>query len=70
MDYSAHLSKTILNPNRNSRHYTKQSRFEGSMRQMRGLILKRVVEKIPFDDIVDDPRFDKALADLQSEGLI
>jgi len=70
MDYSAHLSKTILNPNRNSRHYTKQSRFEGSMRQMRGLILKRVVEKIPFDNIVDDPRFDKALADLRSEKLI
>ncbi len=70
MDYGTHLSKTILNPNRNSRHYTKQSIFEGSMRQMRGLILKRVVEKIPFDNIVDDPRFDKALADLQSEGLI
>lgn len=40
MDYGATLPKHILNPNRRSKHYTKQGAFEGSNRQLRGLILK------------------------------
>ncbi|HVZ11393.1 MAG TPA: A/G-specific adenine glycosylase [Candidatus Paceibacterota bacterium] len=40
MDYGAMLAKTIPNPNRRSRHYAKQSRFEGSFRQVRGEILR------------------------------
>lgn len=40
MDYGSHLAKTIPNPNRNSKHYTKQSKFEGSDRQVRGKILE------------------------------
>ena len=40
MDYGVMLKKTVINPSRKSKHYTKQSKFEGSDRQIRGIILK------------------------------
>ncbi|MFP4362969.1 MAG: A/G-specific adenine glycosylase [Spirochaetia bacterium] len=40
MDYGAFLKSTVTNPNRKSAHYTKQKRFEGSDRQIRGAILR------------------------------
>jgi A/G-specific adenine glycosylase len=40
MDYGAHLKGSVVNPNRRSAHYTRQSRFEGSDRQVRGMILR------------------------------
>lgn len=40
MDYGAMLKKNYPNPNRKSKHYTKQSKFAGSDRQLRGQILK------------------------------
>jgi len=45
MDYGAHLPKqTKNNPNRQSRHYTKQSAFRGSRRELRGKILKIMLD--------------------------
>lgn len=44
MDYGAFLGRTIPNPNRRSRHYTRQSSFEGSHRQLRGQILEHVLQ--------------------------
>lgn len=41
MDYGSHLPKiTKTNPNKKSKHYTKQKSFEGSHRQVRGKVLK------------------------------
>lgn len=40
MDYGTMLAKTIPNPNKKSKHYVIQSKFEGSRRQLRGKILK------------------------------
>ncbi len=40
MDYGAFLKKTLPNPSRRSRHYTKQSPFRGSNREIRSKILK------------------------------
>lgn len=40
MDYGVMLKKSLANPSRKSKHYTKQSKFEGSDRQIRGKILK------------------------------
>ncbi|MEK9179649.1 MAG: A/G-specific adenine glycosylase [Patescibacteria group bacterium] len=40
MDYGTYLKKTERNPNRKSKHYARQSKFEGSNRQLRGQILK------------------------------
>ncbi|MDO8302720.1 MAG: hypothetical protein Q7T18_05735, partial [Sedimentisphaerales bacterium] len=40
MDYGVMLKKEFSNPARRSSHHKKQSRFEGSNRQLRGRILK------------------------------
>lgn len=39
LDYGVYVKKTYGNPNKKSKHYTKQSKFEGSDRQVRGAIL-------------------------------
>lgn len=43
MDYGAYLSKHIENPNRKAKAYKKQSKFEGSDRQIRGEIIRNIV---------------------------
>ena len=43
MDYGAALARRVPNPNRRSRAYVRQSRFEGSDRQVRGAILRALV---------------------------
>lgn len=40
MDYGAHLPKIAKNPNKKSKHYVIQKKFEGSHRQLRGRVLK------------------------------
>ncbi|MDR0624174.1 MAG: A/G-specific adenine glycosylase [Treponema sp.] len=47
MDYGAALKKITVNPNRRSAHYTRQSRFEGSFRQMRGAVVRILVRQGP-----------------------
>lgn len=44
MDYGAHLKKTYGNASRASAHYTRQSAFKGSRRQVRGAIVKYLIE--------------------------
>ncbi|MEN6320436.1 MAG: A/G-specific adenine glycosylase [Syntrophaceae bacterium] len=55
MDYGAMLKKKVTNPNRRSLHYQKQSPFENSDRQIRGAILRILLEKAPIScaDIVE-----------------
>ncbi len=45
MDYGAHLKKQGVKLNTQSKHYTKQSKFEGSARQLRGAILRELLKK-------------------------
>ncbi len=40
MDYGTMLKKTQINPSRRSKHYSKQSPFKGSNRELRSKILK------------------------------
>ena len=40
MDYGAYLKTAVPNPNRRHKNYTVQSKFEGSLRQIRGAILR------------------------------
>ena len=40
MDYGVHLKKELPRINSASKHYTPQSKFEGSKRQVRGLVIK------------------------------
>ncbi len=76
LDYGVYIKTTHGNPNKISKHYTKQSKFEGSDRQVRGQIL-RVLDSGPATSRVlvqelkvDVQRADKILAGLLQEGLI
>lgn len=46
MDYGSHLKQTVGNKSKQSKHYTKQSKFKGSDRQIRGAII-RTLTKTP-----------------------
>ncbi len=71
MDYGSYLAKQTINPNRKSRHYAKQSKFEGSDRQIRGQILKLLLEKKSLTRLNTDPeRLQKVLNSLLKDGLI
>lgn len=78
MDYGAHLAHTIPNPNRRSKHYTRQSRFEGSDRQIRGAIIRILLEfpVLTAQDIInrfpDEPteRVTRILDQLTKEGFL
>ena len=43
MDYGAMLKREIANPNKKSSHYQRQSPFAGSNRQLRGMVLRTVL---------------------------
>ena len=45
MDYGAHLKASGIKINSRSKHYTKQSKFEGSTRQLRGAILRELLKE-------------------------
>lgn len=76
MDYGAFLKKTVGNQNSRSRHYTKQSTFKNSDRQIRGTILRLLTSQtysrtqmhkvLPFEINRIDAQCEKLL----SEGLI
>ncbi|MDO5344063.1 MAG: A/G-specific adenine glycosylase [Candidatus Saccharibacteria bacterium] len=74
MDYGAELKAQGQGRLSTSRHYKKQSRFEGSLRQMRGEIIRRQAAGQPLEDITqvlsDDPRFGSALEGLRRDGLL
>ncbi len=70
-DYGAYLKRSGIRLNARSANYTKQSPFEGSLRQIRGAILRelhanRPVERLPFTK----KRLAAALASLSRDGLI
>ncbi len=57
LDFGAHLKAQGVNPSRRSRHYARQSAFEGSHREKRSLLLKTVLaapEGIPAQEAFDD----------------
>ena len=75
MDYGTFLAKTTQNPNRRSKHYKKQSTFEGSLRQTRGAILKALlngsINKEALIARIDNSiHFEKAIDQLLNEGFI
>ena len=77
MDYGAELKKKIVNPNRKSRHYIKQSKFEGSVRQVRGAVIRTLTAQNyqDYTELYGNTQsekllFDKALASLIREGFV
>lgn len=43
LDYGAHLKRTVPNPSRRSRTHVRQSRFEGSHRQKRAMVVRSLL---------------------------
>jgi A/G-specific adenine glycosylase len=77
MDLGTSLKKTVPNPNRRSVHYTKQSAFEGSDREIRGWILKslisgkKITDRMIMDHFSGDPeRIRRIIFALEAEGFI
>lgn len=77
MDYGVMLKREYENPNRKSAHYQKQSPFQGSNRQIRGMILKilacssyisesEIVERLQ----VNPEKVRDNLIQLQKEGFL
>lgn len=77
MDFGAHVKKLHVNPTRRSASYVMQSKFVGSLREVRGAIMKMlntegahgdlaIARKLEFEE-----RFIRqALAGLKKDGLI
>jgi A/G-specific adenine glycosylase len=77
MDYGVMLKKAHSNPNKKSVHYTKQSRFEGSNRQIRSTILKALLARnsCSLEELVHDLLFThesvkRNVDAMQKEGLL
>lgn len=76
MDYGSYLAKTIPNPNRHSKNYSKQSIFSGSSREVRGEIL-RILSNSPMtisdlekEIIGNKKHFETALNQLLQESFL
>lgn len=74
MDYGTHLKQSVGNLARASKHYTKQSAFEGSRRQVRGAIIRLLgVGNLSYRELatsIADERLADVLKDLLGEGMI
>lgn len=77
MDYGTHLAKVVENPNRRSKHYAKQSKFEGSHRQLRGRLLARALHSSFTSREIEQEEtsfasdsIQQAIAELVSEGFL
>ncbi|MBP9717621.1 MAG: A/G-specific adenine glycosylase, partial [Candidatus Pacebacteria bacterium] len=77
MDYGSHLKRTVGNNITKSKHYTKQSTFKGSNRQIRGAIIrqlttlgnlsyKKLLVAVPFNEL----RVAAQLERLIEEGMV
>jgi A/G-specific adenine glycosylase len=74
MDYGSYLKRIHKNPNLRSKHYVKQSQFQGSLRQLRGQVLNLLCKGTYSEDhlrsTIADDRLQVVLDDLLSEKLI
>jgi A/G-specific adenine glycosylase len=74
MDYGAYLKSSGMKLNTLSKHYSKQSKFQGSKRQIRGQVIRlltaqdRAAEQLHA--AIPDERLDQVLIDLLAEGLV
>lgn len=76
MDYGVHLPKIVkINPNKQSKHYVKQGVFKGSLRELRGKIIrilggKSITLIMIKRECGNDPRTREALNALIKDKLI
>ncbi|MBP7806939.1 A/G-specific adenine glycosylase [Candidatus Saccharibacteria bacterium] len=74
MDYGSHLKATQGNSARRSKSYSKQSVFAGSKRQVRGQVIRELLEKpqpiTRLQSAIPDERLSSVIDDLCSEGIV
>jgi A/G-specific adenine glycosylase len=74
MDYGSYLKQAVGNLSRVSKSYAKQSKFDGSLRQVRGRVLRLLanspMSKAELLAAVNDQRTEAVLHSLLDEGLI
>lgn len=74
MDYGSYLKQTVGNNIARSKHYARQSKFEGSRRQLRGNIVRRLLSgPTNYEHLsaaVQDERLKQVIADLMREGFV
>ena len=75
MDYGAFLKKQGVGNVAASKHYRRQPRFDGSVRQVRGRILATLLDGALSNArlravVGADERYDKALQGLMKDGLV
>ena len=71
MDYGRDALKNIPNPNRKSKQYVKQSRFEGSPRYVRAKIISYLLanKKATEEELFLSLKEDRHLADISYEDI-
>jgi len=73
MDYGSHLKSEVGNLNKQSKTYTKQSRFEGSRRQLRAQTLRYILHNEPVTEnkiLTASNRDKKLVKELLKELLV
>ena len=77
MDYGVYLKKMLPNPSRNSAHHAVQSKFQGSDRQIRGRIIKKLTQvgALSKRDLFiylgnEQDRYERILHDLVRENML
>jgi len=77
MDYGVWLKNQHTNPSRKSAHYNKQTKFEGSDRQIRAAILKLITERYMLNDVdifttvgADEKRIMNIIKQLETERFV
>lgn len=74
MDYGSYLKRTQPNPNKRSKHYATQAAFQGSVRELRGQILKLLAinaqSEAQLKTLLADKRLEPVLETLRQEGLV
>lgn len=74
MDYGVFIKSSVGNTAQNSKHYTKQSTFKGSRRQIRGQVLRLLMSgPLSSDELkneIADERLESVLNDLVDEQLV
>jgi len=77
MDYGAMLKKKHANPARRSAHYARQGVFEGSDRQVRGMILRLLLKhgrltlaQMSHSVLCEQARLEKIITGLLQDGLV
>jgi A/G-specific adenine glycosylase len=83
MDYGVWVKKTYSNPSRRSRHHALQSPFAGSHRQLRALVLRRLLSarpaamtvagltaSLPDASCADEAEIGAVIQELTAEGFL